>query len=95
MPIDIAMTIISIILMGGAYLFPADIVHEILGVTLFILWAVHITLNHRWYGALFRGKYNARHILQTIINCGILICVIFFDNKRNHSFKSYFHIFGN
>ena len=77
MPIDIAMTIISIILMGGAYLFPADIVHEILGVTLFVLWAVHITLNHRWYSALFRGKYNARRILQTVINCGILICVIF------------------
>ena len=77
MPIDIAMTIISIILMGGAYLFPADIVHEILGVTLFILWAVHITLNRRWYSAIFRGKYNARRILQTVINCGILICVIF------------------
>ena len=77
MPIDIAMTIISIILMGGAYLFPADIVYEILGVTLFILWAVHITLNRRWYSAIFRGKYNARRILQTVINCGILICVIF------------------
>ena len=28
LPIDIAMTILSIILMGGSYLFPADIVHE-------------------------------------------------------------------
>lgn len=77
MPLDIAMTVLSIILMGGAYLFPADIVHEILGVVLFVLWAVHITLNRRWYSAIFRGKYNARRILQTVINCTILICVIF------------------
>lgn len=47
MTIDITMTIFSIILMGGNYLFPADIVHEILGVALFVLWAVHITLNRR------------------------------------------------
>ena len=98
MTIDITMTILSIILMGGNYLFPADIVHEILGVALFVLWAVHITLNRRWYaslaqasklitstnandrrsyGAIFRGKYNPYRIMQTIINCCILICTIF------------------
>ena len=77
MPVDISMTILSIILMGGNYLFPADIVHEILGMALFLLWAVHITLNRRWYSSIFRGKYNARRIMQTVINCSILICVIF------------------
>ena len=77
MPLDILMTVLSIILMGGAYLFPSDIVHEILGVSLFVLWVVHITLNRRWYGAVFHGKYNAHRIMQTIINCGILICTIF------------------
>ena len=77
MPLDILMTLVSIVLMGGAYLFPADIVHEILGVVLFVLWAVHVTLNRRWYGALFRGQYNGRRMLQTVINCGVLICTIF------------------
>ena len=77
MTIDITMTILSIILMGGNYLFPADIVHEILGVALFVLWAVHIILNRRWYSALFRGKYNPYRVMQTVINCGILICTIF------------------
>ena len=77
MTIDITMTILSIILMGGNYLFPADIVHEILGVGLFVLWAVHIILNRRWYGAIFRGKYNPYRVMQTIINCCILICTIF------------------
>jgi len=98
MTIDITMTILSIILMGGNYLFPVDIVHEILGVGLFVLWAVHIALNRRWYaslvqasklitstnandrrsyGAIFRGKYNPYRVMQTIINCCILICTIF------------------
>ena len=77
MPIDISMTVLSVILMGGNYLFPADNVHEILGLALFLLWAVHITLNRRWYSSIFRGKYNARRIMQTVINCAILICVIF------------------
>ena len=77
MIIDITMTILSIILMGGNYLFPADIVHEILGVGLFVLWGVHIALNRRWYGAIFRGKYNPYRVMQTVINCCILICTIF------------------
>lgn len=77
MSVDIAMTVLSIILMGGNYLFPADIVHEILGVALFLLWAVHITLNRRWYGAIFKGKYNPYRIMQTVINCSILICTLF------------------
>ncbi|MBP5328879.1 MAG: DUF4405 domain-containing protein [Spirochaetaceae bacterium] len=71
------MTVFSIVLMGSAYLFPAEILHEIIGVMMFELWAVHIVLNHCWYGAVFRGRYNARWILQTIINCNILVCVIF------------------
>ncbi len=77
MTIDITMTILSIILMGGNYLFPADLVHEILGVALFVLWAVHITLNRRWYSSIFRGKYNPYRVMQTVINCCILICTIF------------------
>lgn len=77
MSIDIAMTILSIILMGGNYLFPADLIHEILGVGLFVLWGLHIALNRRWYGAIFRGNYNPYRVMQTIINCCILICTIF------------------
>ena len=77
MTIDITMTILSIILMGGNYLFPADLIHEILGVGLFVLWGFHIALNRRWYGAIFRGNYNPYRVIQTIINCCILICTIF------------------
>ena len=76
LPLDIMMTLVSKVLMGGNYLFPADIVHEILGVALFVLWAIHIFLNRRWYGAIFKGKYNPYRIMQTVINCCILICTI-------------------
>ena len=62
--------------MGGNFLFPAEIVHEILGTGLVVLWGVHIALNHRWYSAIFRGKYNPYRVMQTVINCCILICTI-------------------
>ena len=75
--VDIAMTLLSIILMGGNYLFPTDIVHEILGVALFILWVGHIILNHHFYKSIFRGKYKPYRIMQSVINCAILECVIF------------------
>ena len=77
LPLDIMMTLVSIVLMGGNLLFPADIVHEILGVGLFVLWSVHIFLNCRWYGAIFKGKYNPYRVMQTVINCCILLCTIF------------------
>ena len=77
LPLDIMMTLVSIVLMGGNFLFPAEIVHEILGVGLFVLWGVHIALNRRWYSAIFRGKYKLYRVMQTVINCCILICTIF------------------
>ena len=52
LPLDITMTVLSIIFMGGNFLFPADLVHEILGVALFVFWGVHIFLNRRWYASL-------------------------------------------
>ena len=67
MSIDITMTTLSIILMGGNFLFPADLVHEILGVGLFVLWGVHIFLNHRWYSAIFRGKYKPSPLKNLIL----------------------------
>ncbi|WP_253675928.1 endonuclease [Treponema sp. OMZ 305] len=77
MPLDMMMTVLSIILMGGTVLFPDDKIHQILGMPLLVLWAVHIVLNRRWYGALFRGKYSAHRIMQIAVNMGILLCALF------------------
>ena len=74
--IDLSMTILSLLLMGGTSLFKWDGVHEILGTLLLVLWAIHIGLNHKYYLSLFKGTYNAYRVLQAIINIGILVCSV-------------------
>ena len=76
MPLDILMTILSVILMGGTMLFPDDRIHQICGIALLVLWAVHVVLNRKWYGSLFKGKYQPFRIMQLIVNCGVLICAV-------------------
>ncbi|QTQ12561.1 DUF4405 domain-containing protein [Treponema parvum] len=77
MIIDSAMTIISLMLLGGNYFFPWTGVHEILGVSLFVLWGIHVALNRRWYGSLLKGSYRPIRIMQSTVNCGILVCALF------------------
>ena len=76
MPLDILMTLLSIILMGGTILFPNDRVHQICGIALVILWVVHNVFNRRWYGELFKGQYKPYRIMQLIVNCDVLICAL-------------------
>ena len=76
MSIDISMTILSIILMGGIILFPDDRIHQILGFILLPLWIVHMILNHHWYTAIFRPPYFDYRIMQLIINLGLTIMAL-------------------
>lgn len=75
--IDIAMTVATLVLMGGNYFFESTAVHEVLGVILFVLWAVHVVLNRAWIKALPKGKYNALRVFRTVINGGVILCVLF------------------
>ena len=74
--IDLSMTILSLLLMGGTSLFKWDGVHEILGTLLLVFWAIHIGLNCNYYLSLFKGRYNAYRVLQALINTGILVCAV-------------------
>ena len=76
MLVDITMTVLSVILMGGTVLFSDDRVHQILGMVLLLLWILHIFFNRKWYGSVFRGSYNPFRIFQTLVNCGLLFCAI-------------------
>ena len=76
MVIDILMTVVSVILMGGTMLFPDDRVHQICGMVLFGLWIVHTMLNRRWYMSIFRGRYMSFRIMLTVVNVGISVCAI-------------------
>ena len=77
MVIDSAMALVSLVMIGGNYFFPWTGIHEILGVSLFVLWGTHVALNRRWYVSLLKGAYRPFRIMQTIINCGILVCALF------------------
>lgn len=85
MPLDIAMAVLTLVLMGGNGLFynafdgavDSGLVHEVLGVVLFVMWAVHVVLNRAWVKAVLKGKYNALRIVRTIINAGVIVCVLF------------------
>lgn len=74
--VDIMMTVLSVLLMGGTILFPDERIHQILGIVLFVFWLCHFVLNRRWYGSLFRGKYQPYRILQIVINIGLLTCAL-------------------
>ena len=74
--LDIAMAVLTLILMGGNGLFNG-LVHEILGVVLFVLWIVHIVWNRAWIKGILKGKYNALRIVRTVINAGVIVCVLF------------------
>lgn len=74
--LDIMMTILSIILMGGTILFPDERIHQILGLVMLGLWICHVVLNRRWFGSIFRGTYTPYRTLQTVVNIGILLCAL-------------------
>ena len=79
------MAVLTLILMGGNGLFynafgevlDSGLVHEILGVVLFVLWVIHIVWNRAWIKGFLKGKYNALRIVRTVINVGVIVCVLF------------------
>ena len=76
MAIDILMTVLSIILMGGTVLFPDDRVHQVLGMVLLALWLCHTILHRAWYASLFRGSYPPYRVMQIVVNGGISMCAL-------------------
>ena len=76
MRLEIPLTILSLVLMGGNMFFPWAPAHEIIGVLLIVVWAVHVYANRRWFKAIFCGRYNPYRIVQMVVNCGMLICAL-------------------
>ena len=77
MRLEIPLTILSLVLMGGNMFLPWAPAHEIIGVALMVVWGVHIYANRRWFMATFRGRYNPFRMTQAVVNYGMLICVAF------------------
>lgn len=75
--VDIAMTALLLCIMG--YHLFGEVVHEWLGISIFVLFLIHNGLNWRWYKNLFKGKYTSTRIYKLIVNIilwGLMICNI-------------------
>ena len=72
--VDASMIVLFLLLMEE-HLIP-DGTHEWLGISLFVLFIAHNVLNYKWYKALFKGRYNAVRIVQTVVNALLMIVMI-------------------
>ena len=74
MGVDIAMTIALLLLM--AYQLIGEEAHEWIGMAMFLLFVIHHILNRSWSSHIFKGKYTARRICQTVLVILILLCMM-------------------
>ena len=72
--VDAVMFVLFLLLLEY-HLLPKD-VHEWLGISLFVLFIAHNALNYKWYVVLFKGKYTAIRIVQTVVNFLLLVAII-------------------
>ena len=68
------MTVLLLLLV--AYQVTGEALHEWIGMGMTVLVIAHITLNRRWYGAVFRGKYNPYRKLTTAVNILLLLSFV-------------------
>ena len=72
--IDIAMTIILPMLM--AYSLVGEMIHEIIGTMMLVLFVIHHVMNRKWYPALFKGRYDGLRIFRTCLDAVLLAIML-------------------
>lgn len=72
--IDVLMTVCMLFLVS--YSLVGDEAHEYIGVGIFILFVLHISLNRRWFCCIFKGRYSWIRAVQTLINLAIFACML-------------------
>ena len=72
--VNVAMTLGLLFQMG--YHLWGDTAHEWVGAGLFLLFMLHHILNWRWWTELFKGRYTAVRVLQTVINLLTLAAMV-------------------
>jgi len=71
MIVDILMFIFM--LLDYSKIYTGQLIHEILGIALLILFIIHNILNINFYKNIFKGKYNSSRAFLTIVDIGFLI----------------------
>ena len=61
---------------GMAFSRTESIAHEWAGLVLFAVILVHLILNRRWFGNLFRGKYNPARSISAAADAALILAVI-------------------
>lgn len=74
MILDLLMTILLPLLMIQAL--AGEELHEWMGIFMFLLFIMHHLINFNWHKNLLKGKYDAVRSIGTLVNAGILICMI-------------------
>lgn len=74
MIIDILMVVLLPLLM--AYSLIGENIHEVLGICMFALFITHHMINRKWWTGIYKGKYNAVRILNTIVNLFLAVFMI-------------------
>lgn len=74
MAVDALMSACLVAVMATALVQEAP--HEYLGVALVALVALHLAMNRRWVARLFRGRYDAVHVLQVASAAGLGLCLV-------------------
>jgi hypothetical protein len=72
--IDVFMMIILLLLM--TYSLIGKMIHEYIGVILFILFIIHHFFNRKWLKNIFKIKHSSFHTLQVILVILLVICVL-------------------
>ena len=75
MIIDILMIIFMLLEYSKVY--TGQLLHEVIGIILLVLFVIHNFLNINFYKNIFKGKYNFLRTFTTIINFSFLICMLF------------------
>ena len=69
--VDATMTVLLLFLM--AYQVTGEMAHEWIGMGMTVLVIIHQVLNRKWYGALYKGKYNPYRRVITVLNILLLL----------------------
>ena len=56
-----------------AYQVTGEVLHEWIGMGMTALVIIHQIFNRKWYGAIFKGKYNPYRIVTTVVNIALLL----------------------
>lgn len=73
--LDTVMVLLLPLLM--AYSLVGEAFHEVAGSLMLVLFIIHHWLNRAWWKNLFRGKYVAQRVFQTVLNFLLFLFMIF------------------